>query len=44
MIAGSVVELAGGHLSTFQLILYVFALGLGLFIVAQTIARSEWRG
>ena len=43
MMVGSIAALVGGHLSTFQLVLYVFVLGLGLFLVAQTITQSRRR-
>jgi hydrogenase/urease accessory protein HupE len=43
MILGSVVALADGHLTTIKTALYVFVLGLGLFIAAQPIARSKRR-
>jgi hydrogenase/urease accessory protein HupE len=43
MILGSVVAHADGHLTTIKTALYVVALGLGLFIAAQTIAQFKRR-
>jgi hydrogenase/urease accessory protein HupE len=37
MIVGSIVGLVEGHVSTFQVVLYLFALGLGLFLAAQAV-------
>jgi hydrogenase/urease accessory protein HupE len=44
MILGSIAALLDGHLTTVKTALYVFVLGLGLVIAAQTIARSKRRG
>jgi hydrogenase/urease accessory protein HupE len=43
MILGSVVALVDGHLTTIKTALYVFVLGLGLFIAAQAVAQSKRR-
>jgi hydrogenase/urease accessory protein HupE len=43
MIVGSIAALVEGRLSTFRLVLYVFVLGLGLFVVAQAITQSRRR-
>ena len=43
MIVASIAGLAEGHLSTFQVVLYIFVLGLGLFLVAQSITQSRRR-
>jgi hydrogenase/urease accessory protein HupE len=43
MIVASIAGLVEGHLSTFQLVLYVFVIGLGLFIVATAVTQSRRR-